>query len=125
MALTRSPLFEQKAELLPRSVFVVGVDTAERVLDPRFYDGDHDAMLASLERVRRHGCRFLVAGRESRGRFRTLNDIALPDGYVDLFEALDEYEFRNDISSTVPSAPQPIAIERRRFADRSSIAPAP
>ena len=100
VALTRSPLFEQKAELLPGSVFVVGVDTAERVLDPRFYDGDRDAMLASLERVRRHGCRFLVAGRESRGRFRTLNDIALPDGYVDLFEALDEYEFRNDISST-------------------------
>jgi len=100
VALTRSPLFEQKARLLPGSVFVVGVDTAERVLDKRFYDGDEERMLASLETVRRHGCRFLVAGRERGGQFRTLAQVALPSGYRDLFESLNEVEFRNDISST-------------------------
>lgn len=100
VALSRSPLFEQKARLLPGSVFVVGVDTAERVLDKRFYDGDEGRMLASLETVRAHGCRFLVAGREREGRFRTLSQLALPAGYRDLFESLDEEEFRNDISST-------------------------
>lgn len=100
VALTRSPLFEEKAELLPGSVFVVGVDTAERVVDPRFYDGQPGRMLASLERIRARGCRFLVAGRERHGRFRTLAQVALPSGYEGLFEALGESEFRNDVSST-------------------------
>ena len=100
LALTRSPLFEQKAHLLPGSVFVVGVDTAERVVDPRFYGGDRDRMLASLAAIRERGCRFLVAGREAAGRFRTLAQVTVPDGYRDLFEALDEDEFRVDVSST-------------------------
>jgi len=100
VALTLSPLFEDKARLLPASVFVVGVDTAERVVDPRFYGGDRDAMLASLRLIRERGCRFLVAGREADGSFRTLAQVALPDGFRDLFEALDEAEFRVDVSST-------------------------
>jgi hypothetical protein len=100
IALTRSPLFEQKAALLPDSVFVVGVDTAERVLDPRFYDGDRTRMLAALERVRERGCRFLVAGREVDGRFRTLAQVAVPAPFTDLFESLAEDEFRADVSST-------------------------
>src|SRR5690606_12025449 len=52
VALTRSPLFEQKAALLPGSVFVVGVDTAERVVDPRFYGGQNSQMLTALDRIR-------------------------------------------------------------------------
>jgi hypothetical protein len=100
VALTRHPLFEDKAQLLPGSVFVVGVDTAERVVDPRFYDGDHGRMVTSLRRIRERGCRFLVAGRDVGGVFRTLAQVALPDGYRDLFEALDEDEFRVDVSST-------------------------
>lgn len=100
VALTRSPLFEEKAELFPGSVFVVGVDTAERVVDPRFYDGRRELMLASLERIRERGCRFLVAGRERDGVFRTLTQAAIPAGFSDLFEGLEEGEFRNDVSST-------------------------
>jgi len=100
VALTRSPLFAQKAELFPGSVFVVGVDTAERVVDPRFYEGDPAAMLAALEAIRARGCRFLVAGREAGGAFRTLAHVTVPDGFQDLFEALPEDEFRLDISST-------------------------
>lgn len=100
LALTRAPLFEDKARLLPGSVFVVGVDTAERVVDPRFYGGDPARMLGSLGRIRERGCRFLVAGRAADGRFRTLAHLAIPDGFRDLFEALDEDEFRVDVSST-------------------------
>lgn len=100
LALTRAPLFEDKAQLLPGSVFVVGVDTAERVVDPRFYDGDPARLLTSLRRVRERGCRFLVAGRAENGKFRTLAQVPVPDGYRDLFEALDEDEFRVDVSST-------------------------
>lgn len=100
IALTRAPLFAQKAELFPGSVFVVGVDTAERVVDTRFYDGDPVAMHAALDTVRARGCRFLVAGRETGGAYRTLAQVAVPEGFRDLFEALPEGEFRHDISST-------------------------
>lgn len=100
VALTRSPLFEEKARLLPGSVFVVGVDTAERVVDPRFYGGQNSHMLTALDRIREQGCRFLVAGREHDGNFRTMTQIAVPAGYHDLFEALEEDDFRNDVSST-------------------------
>jgi len=100
LALTRAPLFEDKARLLPGSVFVVGVDTAERVVDPRFYGGESARMVDSLRRIRERSCRFLVAGRAAAGTFRTLAQVAIPDGYRDLFQALDEDEFRIDVSST-------------------------
>ncbi|HZW28118.1 MAG TPA: hypothetical protein VFF08_06665 [Trueperaceae bacterium] len=100
IALSRAPLFAQKAELFPGSVFVVGVDTAERIVDTRFYEGDPAAMRSALETVRARGCRFLVAGRESGGEYRTLAHVPVPEGFRDLFEALPEGQFRRDISST-------------------------
>lgn len=100
LAVTRAPLFAEKAQLFPGSVFVVGVDTAERVVDTRFYDGDPAAMRAALETVRSRGCRFLVAGREVGGTYRTLAQVAVPEGFRDLFEGLPESEFRKDVSST-------------------------
>jgi hypothetical protein len=42
-----------------------------------------------------------VAGREGDdGVFYTLDDLALPEGAADLFAAIPERRFRNDISST-------------------------
>jgi len=35
--LTRAPTFREKARLLPGGTFVVGVDTAERIVEPRYY----------------------------------------------------------------------------------------
>ncbi len=98
--LTRAPLFSQKARLFPRSVFVIGADTAARLLEPRFYDDDPAQLLASLEEIRQAGCRFLVAGRRQGGRFVTLDSLPIPAGYRDLFSGLAEAEFRVDISST-------------------------
>lgn len=100
VAVTSAPLFVQKAELFPGSVFVVGSDTAVRVLDPRFYEGEADKMHASLDAVRDRGCRFLVAGRDHNGGYRSLADIAVPECHRDLFEAIPESEFREDVSST-------------------------
>lgn len=100
VAVTTAPLFAQKAELFPGSVFVVGVDTAERVLDPRFYEGDTDQMHAALDHVKEMGCRFLVAGRRADGTYKTLADLAVPECHADLFEAIAEEDFREDISST-------------------------
>jgi len=97
--LTRAPLFDQKAALLPNSVFVLGADTAARVLEARFYPGVN-GLERSLDTVRAHGGRFLVAGRSIAGRFFTLADLDLPERHRDLFEALPEASFRKDVSSS-------------------------
>jgi len=98
--LTRAPLFVDKARLFPGSVFVIGADTAERIVEPRFYQGDPAETTRALERVRAAGCRFLVAGRQVAGRMLTLADVAVPAGFEGLFEPVPEAAFRSDLSST-------------------------
>jgi hypothetical protein len=98
--LTRTPLFSQKAKLFPGSVFVIGTDTAKRLVQPRFYDDDPGKMDASLKLIQHSGCRFLVAGRQELDTFVTLADLDIPPQHQCLFEAIPEKTFRNDISST-------------------------
>ena len=50
--------FAEKAQLFPGVVFVVGVDTAERIVQPRFYGDSEERMLQALEQIRQSGCRF-------------------------------------------------------------------
>lgn len=100
LLITRAPLFIDKARLFPGSTFIVGSDTASRLLDPRFYGGDaeeRDLMLAELKRL---GSTFLVAGRERFGRFQTLDDVNVPAEHLELFRGLREEEFRVDVSSS-------------------------
>ncbi len=99
--LTRVPLFSQKATLFPGSVFIVGVDTVERLVQLRFYHNDPTEMYASFKALRTAGCRFLVAGRRGDHHFFTLRDVELPAGYRELFEEIPEERFRMDISSTI------------------------
>lgn len=99
LTLSRAPLFVAKAALYPGRTFVLGYDTAARLLDPRYYGGD-EALLAALGAVAARGCRFVVAGRLSGGRFRTLADLPVPAAFADLFAAIPEALFRADISST-------------------------
>jgi hypothetical protein len=99
LLLSAAPLFVQKAALYPGRTFVIGYDTAERLLSPRYY-GDAAALAAALDRIRAVGCRFLVAGRVADGRFHTLADLGLPAGYADLAAPIPEALFRADISST-------------------------
>lgn len=77
VVLTREPTFVLKSRLFPNTTFVVGVDTAERIVQPRYY-GSESAMLAALAEIRTHGCRFLVAGRSEGDSFRTLSQLNLP-----------------------------------------------
>jgi hypothetical protein len=99
LLLTRAARFDQKAALFPGTVFVLGVDTAARVLEARFYP-DPGGLDASLDTLRGHGGRFLVAGRRSEGGFLTLDDLPLPARHADLFEALPAAAFRADVSSS-------------------------
>ncbi len=100
VVLTREPLYAGKAALLPGSSFVVGFDTASRLLDAAYYGGSAAAMRESLAEIRAAGGWFLVAGRLREGAFRTLADLHVPEVFTDMFEALSEEEFRVDVSST-------------------------
>ena len=100
VVVTRTPRFYQKAELFPNCTFVIGWDTAVRLVEPKYYSGDQTEMLKALTKMRRTGCRFLVAGRLKVGVFRTLADVPVPTGFVDMFTELPEADFRRDVSST-------------------------
>ncbi len=100
LVLTRAETFQKKAALFPGVAFVVGWDTAIRLVAPRYYGGNGDAMLAALAQMRAAGCRFLVAGRDDNGTFKSLNDVEVPQGFSSIFQAIPEKRFRTDISST-------------------------
>lgn len=97
--LAAAPLFVQKARLYPGRAFVLGYDTAVRLVDPRYY-GSAEAMAAAFAAIAAANCRFFVAGRQIDGRFHTLADLTLPAGYESLFIPVPEDLFRHDISST-------------------------
>lgn len=99
VALTRAPTFAEKARLFPGVTFLIGWDTAVRLVHARYY-GSERAMHDALDEMRALGCRFLVAGRLVEGRFRTLAEADLPAGSGDLFSAVPESLFRVDLSST-------------------------
>lgn len=99
--LTRAPTFADKAELFPGAVFVVGADTAERILQPRFYGGSEDGLDRAMNGLCERGCRFLVAGRvNAEGNFADLDSLPIPARYHDLFAAVPANRFRVDLSST-------------------------
>ena len=100
VALTRTPTFQKKSEVFPGSVFVIGWDTMVRVIDPKYYGDSETAMLTALAEIWARGCRFLVAGRQVDGSFRTLADVAIPQGFQPLFQSIPEERFRADVSST-------------------------
>ena len=100
VVLTRAATFMEKARLFGRGVFVIGYDTAVRLLDASYYEGEEDGLGGGLEEMATGGCRFLVAGRLHEGCYRTLEDIDLPEQYQGMFEAITEAVFRKDISSS-------------------------
>src|SRR5262245_28506943 len=59
---TRAATFEAKADLFPGAAFVVGWDTAVRVIDPKYYGGEAGRDTA-LRTLMAQGCRLVVGGR--------------------------------------------------------------
>ncbi len=99
VAVTRARLFSDKAALLPGAWFVIGFDTAVRLLDDRYHsDGDAEADVRKLSDA---GVKFVVAGRvDNDGVFRGLKDIDIPQNLGEMFIEVSESAFRSDISST-------------------------
>ena len=99
--LTRAPTFVEKSRLFPTATFVIGADTAARLVAPRYYGDDELRMHLALEEIASSGASFLVAVRiDSAGRVHTLNDIPVPRRYADLFTEIPEHRFRFDTSSS-------------------------
>lgn len=103
---TNATLFGHKAELLPGCAFVVDADTAERLVDPKYYEQDAHRMVLALQRIADRGCSFVVAGRvdAQTRRFVPAEDVLarrVPPAFRHLFLPLLESEYRNDISSTL------------------------
>ena len=100
MFVSRQATFAEKARYFAGVTFVVGVDTALRIVEPRFYDGGTRGVEAALTSLREAGARFLVAGRQTGSSFQTLANVPIPAGFDDVFVELPESEFRADVSST-------------------------
>jgi hypothetical protein len=99
--LTRAPTFVEKSRLFPGTIFVIGVDTAERLFAPKYYGDDELRMHLALEEIANSRCNFLVAVRiDAAGRVRALNDIQVPRRYADLLTEIPEHRFRFDTSSS-------------------------
>ncbi|MBK50586.1 MAG: hypothetical protein FI718_02305 [SAR202 cluster bacterium] len=99
--ISKSKTFAEKSIHFKGCSFVVGWDTAVRILDTKYYDNNFESMLTALDIIKENHCRFLVVGRlDEFGAFRNANDIDVPSGYQDMFTMIDEKRFRNDISST-------------------------
>lgn len=98
--LTRCATFEAKADLFPGTAFVLGWDTAVRVIDPKYYGGEAGRD-AALRRLLASGCRLVVGGRvDAGGAFRVWDRGGLATAFDSLFVVLAEADFRADVSST-------------------------
>lgn len=94
VAITQAdPLFIDKARQFPGAGIVLGIDALIRMLDPAW----GPSILEMLAEFRALGTRFYVVGRLVSDRWLTLADVAIPDAFADLFEAVDG---RLDVSSS-------------------------
>lgn len=115
VAITAAPLFQDKARLFPGCWFVIGFDTAVRILAPQYYQNGESGMRQVLASLHQAGHRFLVAARSiDGGTAQTLRDLAVPKGLEYLFRELPVHRFRDDISSTELRR----QLQQRRAAER-------
>eukprot|EP01025_Chloroclados_australasicus_P047740 TRINITY_DN5384_c1_g3_i1.p1 TRINITY_DN5384_c1_g3~~TRINITY_DN5384_c1_g3_i1.p1 ORF type:complete len:459 (+),score=22.69 TRINITY_DN5384_c1_g3_i1:80-1456(+) len=100
--LTKEPLFTGKAKrLFQNSKFVIGYDTAIRIIMTKYYNDSLTQMIKDFGELASAGCSFVVVGRKDKdGSFKTLRDVNVPSELEGLFEGISEDDFRIDISST-------------------------
>ena len=96
LVVTNSAKFEEKSNIFKKSIFVIGYDTALRLVDDKYYDDD---FRKSLKIIEKNNCSFLVSGRFMNKKYKKPNNINFEE-YDYLFNILSEEKFRIDISST-------------------------
>jgi hypothetical protein len=100
VVITDAVLFEEKAKIFPGCTFVIGIDTATRILDRSYYADGDSSLIRSLDYIKKMRCQFLVAGRYNGKSFQALSNIAIPSEFESLFFPIPEDVFRIDISSS-------------------------
>jgi nicotinamide mononucleotide (NMN) deamidase PncC len=100
ICLTAAPTFAEKARWLPGVTFVVGLDTVQRLVDPKYYGGSLQTRDEALAALTAAGCRFLALGRLVGEKFQTLGDLELPAALRGACEGAPAEAFRVDVSST-------------------------
>ncbi|GLT43508.1 hypothetical protein SLA2020_174500 [Shorea laevis] len=98
--ISNQPYFYKKAELFPGSAFVIGADTAARLINPKYYHGNYNKMVEILTGCKNTGCTFLVGGRNVDGVFKVLEDFDIPEVLRDMFISIPAEMFCMDISSS-------------------------
>lgn len=96
-----APTFIEKAHRYPGTTFLVGYDTAARILQPRYYGNSYVSMEEAIDEIGKLGCRFLVAGRAlNGGDFLQAEDLTIPYRFQKLFQGISPKLFREDVSSS-------------------------
>lgn len=97
---THAATFLEKSALFPGATFVVGIDTLQRIDEPKYYGGSNSAKAEAIDRFRDNGHQFLVFGRTVADQFLTLSNVQISQGLRTLCIEVAEEEHRLDISST-------------------------
>lgn len=100
LAVSQASTFVKKSELLPDTIFIVGADTAERILDCRFYENSVRQRNAAFSTIDGNQCQFLVAARLHREQLLTLDQLDVPAEHAHLFAQIPADTFRMDVSSS-------------------------
>jgi hypothetical protein len=83
--------FAAKADAMPGAIFVVGFDTAARVLESRFYPEETGGLKGALDHLRDRCCSFLVAGRATEaGVFHGFDHLQVPAMAEGLFAPIPD-----------------------------------
>lgn len=91
------PRFVDKVRRYNGCSFLVGADTALRVLDPRFYPAGADGVRETLQTFAAHGAKFYVSPRLVDGQLVTCDRLPVADEFRGLFIPVSG---RWDVSST-------------------------
>jgi hypothetical protein len=99
--ISKSSKFIHKSKIFPKSCFIVGYDTAIRILDPSYLSSG-ESLDDLFNALGKNSCTFLVAGRiDATGSiFENLELNNLDFKYKDYFKIISEKDFRVDVSST-------------------------
>ena len=76
LVVTNSAKFEEKSKIFKESIFVIGFDTALRLVDNKYYSDD---FRKSLKIIEKNNCSFLVSGRFINKNYKKPNNINLFD----------------------------------------------
>jgi len=98
LLVTNAPTFLEKSRLFPKTTFLVGYDTAIRILNKKYYQDSEEGLMAALKEIKDNECDFIVGGRLVNGKFMSPSELQVAEEYKSLFKYMEQ--FRVDISST-------------------------